>query len=102
MTVVHPREVFRQAISDGAHSIILLHNHPTGDPSPSQEDRNLTRRLVEVSKIVGIDKLFFEFLKWNFLRDFYDELLKSDRILKSTNIDPLLEMENLIIKYTRK
>lgn len=72
MTVVHPREVFRQAISDGAHSIILLHNHPTGDPSPSQEDRNLTRRLVEVSKIVGIDicdhiiigdNTFFSFLK---------------------------------------
>lgn len=57
MTIVHSREVFRAAISDNAHSIILLHNHPTGDPSPSKEDIKLTKNLVDASKIIGIDIL---------------------------------------------
>lgn len=57
MTIVHSREVFRSAISDNAHSIILLHNHPTGDPSPSKEDVGLTKNLIEASKIIGIDIL---------------------------------------------
>lgn len=57
MTIVHAREVFRAAISDNAHSIILLHNHPTGDPSPSKEDIGLTKSLIEASKIIGIDIL---------------------------------------------
>lgn len=57
MTIVHAREVFRSAISDNAHSIILLHNHPTGDPSPSKEDIGLTKNLIEASKIIGIDIL---------------------------------------------
>ena len=57
MTLVHAREVFRAAISDNAHSIILLHNHPTGDPSPSKEDIGLTKNLMEASKIIGIDIL---------------------------------------------
>lgn len=57
MTIVHSREVFRAAISDNAHSIILLHNHPTGDPSPSKEDIKLTKNLLEASKIIGIDIL---------------------------------------------
>lgn len=57
MTIVHAREVFRAAISDNAHSIILLHNHPTGDPSPSKEDIGLTKNLMEASKIIGIDIL---------------------------------------------
>lgn len=53
-TVVHPREVFKTAIDCRAHTIILLHNHPSGDPSPSKEDINLTKRLVESGKIIGI------------------------------------------------
>lgn len=57
MTIVHAREVFKAAISDNAHSIILLHNHPTGDPSPSKEDIGLTKKLIEASKIIGIDIL---------------------------------------------
>lgn len=57
MTLVHAREVFRTAISDNAHSIILLHNHPTGDPRPSKDDIELTSDLVGASKIVGIDIL---------------------------------------------
>lgn len=53
-SLVHPREVFRQAIVDNAASIVLLHNHPSGDPTPSAEDIRITRQLIEVGKIVDI------------------------------------------------
>lgn len=56
-TVVHPREVFQGAISKGAHTIILVHNHPTGDVTPSREDRAITRRLREAGEIIGIPVL---------------------------------------------
>jgi DNA repair protein RadC len=51
---VHPREVFTQAIRYSAASVILAHNHPSGDPSPSKEDLDITRRLVEAARIIGI------------------------------------------------
>jgi DNA repair protein RadC len=53
-SVVHPREVFRRAIKRGAASLILGHNHPSGNPEPSQEDLEITKRLVEAGKIIGI------------------------------------------------
>ena len=53
-TVVHPREVFRPAIRKGDAGIILAHNHPSGDPTPSQDDIQSTKRIMEVSKLVGI------------------------------------------------
>lgn len=56
-SIVHPREVFREAAKRSAASIILTHNHPSGDPSPSQEDIHVTRRLVEAGKIMGIEVL---------------------------------------------
>jgi DNA repair protein RadC len=55
--VVHPREVFKAAILSNAAAIILGHNHPSGDPQPSQEDRALTKRLVEAGKMLGIEVL---------------------------------------------
>ena len=51
---VHPREVFREAVRQSAASAILAHNHPSGDPTPSKEDIDITRRLVEAGKILGI------------------------------------------------
>lgn len=56
-SLVHPREVFRPAIKDAASSVILVHNHPSGDPSPSKEDYDVTRRLEESGKTLGIDVL---------------------------------------------
>lgn len=56
-TQVHPRDVFRDLIKCNASSCILIHNHPSGDTSPSMEDKLLTRRLVECSNIIGIDIL---------------------------------------------
>jgi DNA repair proteins len=51
---IHPREVFKPAILANAAGIILLHNHPSGDPSPSQDDLLLTSRLREAGEVLGI------------------------------------------------
>ena len=56
-SLVHPREVFRVAIKDAASSVILVHNHPSGDPTPSREDYSVTDRLTESGKLLGIDVL---------------------------------------------
>lgn len=56
-SIVHPREVFNRAIKRSAASIILVHNHPSGNPNPSNEDKVITERLCEVGKIVGISVL---------------------------------------------
>ena len=56
-SVVHPREIFREAVRRSSASIIVAHNHPSGDPSPSPEDINVTKRLVKAGKIMGIEVL---------------------------------------------
>ena len=56
-SLVHPREVFRAAIRDAAASIILVHNHPSGDPTPSPEDFSVTNRLESSGKTLGIQVL---------------------------------------------
>ncbi|WP_223154988.1 RadC family protein [Alkalibacillus aidingensis] len=56
-SIVHPREVYKEAIKRSAASIICAHNHPSGDPSPSNEDIHVTRRLVESGKMIGIELL---------------------------------------------
>jgi DNA repair protein RadC len=53
-SLVHPREVFKPAIRESAASLILLHNHPSGDPTPSKEDLRLTRQLVECAKLLDL------------------------------------------------
>jgi DNA repair protein RadC len=55
--IVHPRCVYRSAIKRNSASIVCVHNHPSGDPSPSQEDIKLTGRLKEVGEIIGIELL---------------------------------------------
>ncbi len=56
-SIVHPREVFKEAVSASAASVIFAHNHPSGDPQPSEDDIKLTRRLVEAGEIMGIEVL---------------------------------------------
>lgn len=56
-SIVHPREVFKEALRRSAASVICLHNHPSGDPQPSREDIEVTKRLVESGKIIGIEVL---------------------------------------------
>ncbi|MBI3585349.1 MAG: DNA repair protein RadC [Nitrospinae bacterium] len=53
--LVHPREVFKDAISHSAASVVFAHNHPSGDPEPSEDDLTITKRLIEAGKILGIE-----------------------------------------------
>lgn len=54
-SIVHPREVFKKAITDSAAGLIILHNHPSGNPEPSEEDKKVTRNLVKAGSIIGIE-----------------------------------------------
>lgn len=56
-SLVHPREVFRPALREAAAAIVLVHNHPSGDPTPSREDREITQRLAEAGELLGIPVL---------------------------------------------
>lgn len=56
-SIVHPREVYKEAFRRSAASIICVHNHPSGDPTPSREDIEVTKRLVECGRIIGIELL---------------------------------------------
>ena len=55
--LVHPREIFQEALKQNAASVILTHNHPSGDPEPSEDDLTITKRIVEAGKTMGIDVL---------------------------------------------
>ena len=57
MSVVSPREVFQKALLANAVAIVLLHNHPSGDPTPSKQDINVTKRLMEAGDIIGVNVL---------------------------------------------
>ncbi len=56
-SIVHPREIFRSAIKEGANSVIIAHNHPSGDPKPSVADRKITEDLISAGDIIGIKVL---------------------------------------------
>jgi DNA repair protein RadC len=56
-SLVHPREVFKGALLSSAAAVLLLHNHPSGDPEPSAEDQEVTRKLVEAGKLLGVPVL---------------------------------------------
>ena len=56
-SIIHPRDVFQRAILSNAAAVVLVHNHPSGDPTPSPEDMELTRRLVEAGKMLDIEVL---------------------------------------------
>jgi DNA repair protein RadC len=78
-TIVHPREVFREAASASAAAIVLFHNHPSGDPTPSRDDYALTTRMVDAGDIMGIEVL--------------DHLILADQryysLIESGNLPPL-------------
>jgi len=56
-SLVHPREVFRPALREAAAAVILVHNHPSGDPTPSREDREVTSRLAQAGRLLGVPVL---------------------------------------------
>lgn len=71
-SIVHPREVFKKAIKRSSASVILVHNHPSGDPTPSKEDIKVTRRLIESGEILGIkvlDHIIIGYNKYTSLKE---------------------------------
>ena len=56
-SLIHPREVFKEAIRESAYSIILVHNHPSGDPKPSDEDLSVTKKLIKIGEVIDIKVL---------------------------------------------
>jgi DNA repair protein RadC len=56
-TTAHPREILRPVITRGAHGFVLIHNHPSGDPSPSRADEVVTRRIAEAAKMMQVEFL---------------------------------------------
>jgi DNA repair protein RadC len=56
-SIVHPREIYNLAVKKSAAAVILVHNHPSGDPAPSREDMEVTKRVAEAGKILGINVL---------------------------------------------
>jgi DNA repair protein RadC len=71
-SLVHPREVFRPALREAAAALILVHNHPSGDPAPSREDREVTVRLARAGEILGVpvlDHVIVAERGWASLRD---------------------------------
>ncbi|MFQ5588615.1 MAG: DNA repair protein RadC [Nitrospiria bacterium] len=86
-TIVHPREVFQPAVRDSAAAVIFLHNHPSGDPTPSEEDKNMTTRLVSAGELMGIpvldhviigNKDYFSFADAGYTSKHKDRLSVSD------------------------
>ena len=77
-SVVHPREVFNPAIRDSAAAVIFVHNHPSGDPRPSPEDRTLTQRLVQAGQVLGIQVLDHIIVGHDTYMSFADEGLLQD------------------------
>ncbi len=72
-SIVHPREVFKVAILSNAASIIVAHNHPSGDVKPSAEDLNITKRLVECGKLMGISVVDHLIIGYNCFISFKEE-----------------------------
>ena len=72
-SLVHPREVFKDAIMHSAASVVLAHNHPSGDPEPSEDDIKITKKLVESGKILGIEVLDHIIITKNGFKSFGSE-----------------------------
>jgi DNA repair protein RadC len=72
-SLVHPREVFKDAIVHSAASVVLAHNHPSGDPEPSEDDLKITKKLVESGKILGIEVLDHIIIAKNGFKSFANE-----------------------------
>ncbi len=78
-SIVHPREIFKEAYLTSASKIICMHNHPSGDITPSTEDIHLTKSLIEIGKIQGIEIMDHMIMTENNYYSFYD--MKRDLFL---------------------
>ena len=84
-TIIHPREVFIHAIKDNSYSIIIAHNHPSGNVNPSPEDEEMTKRLSESAQILGIHLLDHLIIS----KHCYYSFRQEENILKSTLLDQI-------------
>jgi DNA repair protein RadC len=73
--ICHPREIFKHALEKNAASVILVHNHPSGDPTPSKADLEITKRIKEAGKIMGIDVLDHVIISKNKIFSFKEKAL---------------------------
>ena len=78
--LIHPREVFKAAVAGNAAGIIVAHNHPSGDPTPSVADREVTKRLYEAGKILGIPLIDHIIISPGEVNNFYSFREKSEGI----------------------
>ena len=85
MSVVHPREVYAPAVKDSTAALIFLHNHPSGDPSPSREDRECTQRLINAGRILGIRVLDHIVLGYDDYYSFADAGFLSEELSMASN-----------------
>jgi len=74
-SVVHPREIFKSAIEHSSASIILIHNHPSGNPEPSNEDISITKKVVEAGKILDIPVFDHIIIAGNLFTSFVEKRL---------------------------
>jgi len=72
-SLVHPREVFKDAIIHSAASVVLAHNHPSGDPEPSEDDLKITKKLVDSGKILGVEVIDHIIIAKNGFKSFKEE-----------------------------
>ena len=96
-SLVHPREVFRNAIINKANSVILCHNHPSGDLTPSTEDINITRRLEETGKLLGIKVLDHLIINGINQQEHYS--FKAKGVLEATEVYNSISVMNEEINY---
>lgn len=80
-SVVHPREVFAPAVRDSSAALIFMHNHPSGDPTPSREDKDCTKRLIHAGQILGIRVLDHLVIGHNDYFSFADAGLLNDAVM---------------------
>jgi DNA repair protein RadC len=89
-SVVHPREVFAPAVRDSTAALIFIHNHPSGDPAPSREDRDCTQRLIHAGQILGIRVLDHIVVGYDDYYSFADAgLVNIEKVQESELRDPL-------------
>lgn len=75
-SLVHPRDIFREAIKYSAVKMMVLHNHPSGDVTPSEEDKNFTKRLIEAGELMQIPLIDHLIIGKNHYYSFYDHVMK--------------------------
>jgi hypothetical protein len=95
-SLIHPREIFSSALENKAANIILIHNHPSGDPTPSRQDKQVAKNIGKAGQIMGIALLDFVIIAKNGHNSFYQELKHNKTIGYVGDGNPMLKVSFLI------